>query len=459
MTYAPNSLAARDVAYTLHPYTNLAVHEQQGPLTITRGEGIYVLDDEGNRYIEGLAGLWCTSLGFSEKRLVQAATRQLETLPYSHLFAHRSTQPVIELAEALIKIAPEPMAKAFFVNSGSEAVDTAIKLVWYYNNALGRREKKKIIARRRAYHGVTVAAASLTGLAMVHDDFDLPRPGFLHTDTPCYYRYAEPGESEEAFATRLADNLDALIRAEGPDTVGAFIAEPVMGAGGVMPPPATYFEKVQAVLERYDVLMIADEVICGFGRTGNPWGSQTYGVRPDIVTCAKQLSSGYLPIGAVMVSDPVYQALLDESRKLGIFGTGYTYGGHPVSAAVALETLRIYEERDLLGHVRAVTPRFQERLRMLGEHPLAGDARGVGLIGAVELVADKHTKTQYPTERGAAKLAFAKALRHGLIVRPLPLDAVGVCPPLIVTEAEIDEIFDRLQRALDDAHSELTQAA
>ncbi|NIR30962.1 MAG: aspartate aminotransferase family protein [Gammaproteobacteria bacterium] len=459
MTYAPNSLAARDVAYTLHPYTNLAVHEQQGPLTITRGEGIYVLDDEGNRYIEGLAGLWCTSLGFSEKRLVQAATRQLETLPYSHLFAHRSTQPVIELAEALIKIAPEPMAKAFFVNSGSEAVDTAIKLVWYYNNALGRREKKKIIARRRAYHGVTVAAASLTGLAMVHDDFDLPRPGFLHTDTPCYYRYAEPGESEEAFATRLADNLDALIRAEGPDTVAAFIAEPVMGAGGVIPPPATYFEKVQAVLERYDVLMIADEVICGFGRTGNPWGSQTYGVRPDIVTCAKQLSSGYLPIGAVMVSDPVYQALLDESRKLGIFGTGYTYGGHPVSAAVALETLRIYEERDLLGHVRAVTPRFQERLRMLGEHPLAGDARGVGLIGAVELVADKHTKTQYPTERGAAKLAFAKALRHGLIVRPLPLDAVGVCPPLIVTEAEIDEIFDRLQRALDDAHSELTQAA
>ncbi len=459
MTYAPNSLAARDVAYTLHPYTNLAVHEQQGPLTITRGEGIYVWDDEGNRYIEGLAGLWCTSLGFSEKRLVEAATRQLEVLPYSHLFAHRSTQPVIELAEALIKIAPEPMAKAFFVNSGSEAVDTAIKLVWYYNNALGRRDKKKIIARRRAYHGVTVAAASLTGLAMVHDDFDLPRPGFLHTDTPCYYRYAEPGESEEAFATRLADNLDALIRAEGPDTVGAFIAEPVMGAGGVMPPPATYFEKVQAVLERYDVLMIADEVICGFGRTANMWGSQTYGIRPHIVTCAKQLSSAYLPIGAVMISDRVYQALLDESRKLGIFGTGYTYGGHPVSAAVALETLRIYEERDTLGHVRAVSPRFQERLRMLGEHPLVGDARGVGLIGAVELVADKDTKEQYPAERGAAKLAFAKALGRGLILRPLPLDAVAICPPLIVTDAEVDDIFDRLERALDDAHSELTRAA
>lgn len=459
MKHAPNSLAARDIAYTVHPYTNLALHEQQGPLTITRGEGIYVWDDEGNRYIEGLAGLWCTSLGFSEKRLVEAARRQLDVLPYSHLFAHRSTPPAIELAEALVKIAPEPMAKAFFVNSGSEAVDTAIKLVWYYNNALGRREKKKIIARRRAYHGVTVAAASLTGLDMVHDDFDLPRPGFLHTATPCYYRYAEAGESEEAFAGRLADELETLIREEGPDTVAAFMAEPVMGAGGVMPPPATYFEKVQAVLERYDVLMIADEVICGFGRTGNLWGSQTYGIRPEIVTCAKQLSSAYLPIGAVLISDRVHRALLDESRKLGIFGTGFTYGGHPVAAAVALETLRIYDERDMLGHVRGVAPRFQERLRALGGHPLVGDARGVGLIGALELVADKQTKAQYPAALGAAKLAFAKALRHGLILRPLPGDAVGVCPPLIVTEAEIDDIFDRFERALDDAQAELADAA
>jgi 4-aminobutyrate--pyruvate transaminase len=450
MTHAPNSPAARDIAYTLHPYTNLAVHEQQGPLTITRGEGIYVWDDEGNQYIEGLAGLWCTSLGFSEKRLVQAATRQLETLPYSHLFAHRSTLPVIELAEELIRIAPEPMAKAFFVNSGSEAVDTAIKLVWYYNNALGRRQKKKIIARRRAYHGVTVAAASLTGLSMAHDDFDLPWPGFLHTDTPCHYRYAEPDESEEAFASRLADNLDALIRSEGPDTVAAFIAEPVMGAGGVMPPPATYFEKVQAVLQRHDVLMIADEVICGFGRTGSMWGSQTYGIRPEMITCAKQLSSAYLPIGAVMISDRIYHALVDESRKLGVFGTGFTYGGHPVAAAVALETLRVYAERDTVGHVRSVAPRFHQRLQALGEHRLVGDTRGVGLLGGIELVANKATRESFPAARGAAKLVYAKALGHGLIVRPLPSDSVGICPPLIVNEAEVDDIFDRLERALDD---------
>jgi len=455
MSTKPSSLAARDIAYNLHPYTNLAAHEQRGPLTITRGEGIYVWDDEGNRYIEGLAGLWCTALGFSEERLVQAAERQMRTLPYSHLFAHRSTEPVIELAEKLVGMAPEPMAKAFFVNSGSEAVDTAIKLVWYYQNACGRREKKKIIARRRAYHGVTVAAASLTGLTMAHDDFDLPLARFLHTDTPCHYRYAEPEESEEAFSERLADNLDQLIRAEGPDTVGAFIAEPVMGAGGVMPPPRGYFEKVQAVLARHDVLFVADEVICGFGRTGRPWGCQTYGIRPDIVTCAKQLSSAYLPIGAVMISEPVYQALLDESRKLGVFGTGFTYGGHPVAAAVALETLRIYDERDIFAHVRALTPRFQERLQALAEHPLVGEARGVGLLGGIELVADKSTREQFPTERGAAKLVFEKALRRGLIVRALPGDALGVCPPLVITEEEIDDLFARLRGALDDAQAEL----
>jgi 4-aminobutyrate--pyruvate transaminase len=280
MTHAPNSPAAIDVAYQLHPYTNLAVHEDKGPFIITRGEGIYVFDDDGKRYIEGLAGLWCTSLGFSEPRLVQAAKRQMETLPYSHTFTHRSTLPTIELAEKLISIAPAPLTKAYFVNSGSEAVDTAIKLVWYYNNAHDRPEKKKIISRRRAYHGVTVAAGSLTALPYVWAGFDLPRPGFLQTDTPCMYRDALPGESEDDFSTRLAASLEALIEAEGPETVGGFIAEPVMGAGGVIVPPVGYFDKIQQVLKRHDVLMIADEVICGFGRTGNVWGCQTYGIAP-----------------------------------------------------------------------------------------------------------------------------------------------------------------------------------
>ncbi len=458
MSNRTDSLAKKDIAYNLHPYTNLAAHEDRGPLVITRGEGIYVWDSDGNRYIEGLAGLWCVSLGSSEPRLVEAATRQLQNLPFSHTFSHRSTEPVIELAEKLIGMAPEPMAKVYFVNSGSEAVDTAMKLVWYYNNALERPQKKKIIARKRGYHGVTIAAASLTGLPHLHNDFDLPIERVYHTDTPCYYRYAEPNESEEQFTNRLAESLEQLILSEGPDTIAAFIAEPVMGAGGVMTPPNGYFEKVQAILKRHDILMIADEVICGFGRTGNMWGSQTYGIIPDMVTCAKQLSSAYLPIGAVMISAPIYEAFVEQSRKLGVFGTGNTYGGHPVSAAVALETLKIYEERNMVGRVRDIAPRFQARLQALGEHPLIGDARGVGLIGGIEIVADKSTKQSFPPETKAAAAVEANALKNGLIARSLPSDTVGICPPLIITEAEIDDLFDRLGRALDDAMGRLKAA-
>jgi 4-aminobutyrate--pyruvate transaminase len=451
MTHAPNSLAARDVAYAMHPYTNLALHEERGPTVFTRGEGIYIWDDEGNQYLEGLAGLWCTSLGFSEQRLVDAAAKQLGTLPFAHTFAHRSSVPVIELCEALIKIAPGDMSKVFLVNSGSEAVDAAIKMIWYYNNALDRPEKKKIISRKRGYHGVTIAAGSLTAIPLMQNDFDLPLDRFLHTDTPCFYRYGKDGESEEAFATRLADSLNDLIEAEGPDTVAAFVAEPVMGAGGVLTPPATYFEKVQKVLARHDVLMVADEVICGFGRTGNMWGSQTYGIKPDIVTCAKQLSSAYLPIAAVMISDPIYQAFVEQSRKLGAYGSGHTYGGHPVSAAVALETLKIYEERDIVGHVREVTPRFQTRLHDLADHPLVGEARGIGLIGAVEIVADKNSREQFPADVKAGAIVAEKIFEHGLIVRGLPGDAVATCPPLIIEDNQIDELFDKFERGLDDA--------
>ena len=450
MSYLPNSPAAKDVAYALHPYTNLAAHEELGPMIITRGEGIYVWDDDGNKYIEGLAGLWCVSLGFSEQRLIDAATKQLQELPYSHIFAHRSTHAVIELAERLLSISPEPMSKVFFTNSGSEAVDTAIKFVWYYNNALGRTEKKKIISRRRGYHGVTLAGSSLTAIPLMQNDFDVPLARFIHTDTPNHYRYGEDGESEEAFATRLANNLEQLILDEGPDTVASLIAEPVMGAGGVMPPPKTYFEKIQEVLKRHDVLLVADEVICGFGRTGNMWGSQTYDLTPDIVTCAKQLSSGYLPIAAVMISEDIYRAFVEQSKKHGALGMGYTYGGHPVAAAVALETLKIYEERDILSHVRSVSPRFQQRLHDLGDHPLVGEARGVGLIGGLEIVADKASKALFdPNVKSAAKV-FENAMQHGLIVRALPSDTVGICPPLIITEPEVDTLFDRLQQALDD---------
>ncbi len=455
MSYAPNSPAARDVAYMLHPYTNLSVHETKGPLIMARGEGVYLYDDEGKEYLEGLAGLWCVSLGFSEQRLVDAATKQLQTLPFSHIFTHRSTPPVIELAERLIGIAPEPLAKVFFANSGSEAIDTAIKFAWYYNNALGRPEKKKIISRKRAYHGVTIAGGSLTALAYVQNGFDLPISGVLHCGTPCHYRDSLPGESEEDFATRLAEELDQLIIDEGPETVAAFFAEPVMGAGGVMVPPKTYFDKIQPVLKKHEVLMVADEVICGFGRTGNMWGSETYGIRPDILTCAKQLSSAYLPISAVMISQPVYDAFAEQASKLGNFGTGFTYGGHPVSAAVALETLKIYESDDILSQVRGVMGRFQDRIRQLADHRLVGEGRGVGLMGALELVADKDTKESFPAALKVGPQVVENAITEGLILRPCPGDIIGICPPLIIKESEIDILFDRLTAALDKTESQL----
>ena len=449
----------KDIAHALHPYTNLAAHEEQGPLVITRGEGVYVWDDQNNRYLEGLAGLWCVSLGFSEERLAKAAADQFAALPYSHTFAHRSTEPVIALSEKLIEIAPEPMTRAFFLNSGSEAIDAMIRFTWYYNNGRGLPKKKKIISRKRGYHGVTVAGGSLTAIPLMQNDFDLPLERMIHTDPAGYYRYGQPGESEEAFASRLADNLEQLIINEGPDTIAAFVAEPVMGAGGVMLPPATYFGKIQAVLDKYDVLMVADEVICGFGRTGNMWGSQTYDIRPDMVTCAKQLSSGYLPISALMISDKVYEVLKAQSRKHGALGIGYTYGGHPVSCAVALETLKIYEERDTVGHVRSVAPRFQERLAQLGSSPLVGEARGVGLIGALELVMDKNSKEQSPAEVKAGATLAARAQAWGLIVRALPGDVIGICPPLIITEAQIDELFDSLAEAVSETEGLLRRAA
>lgn len=450
MTELGNSAASRDKAYFLHPYTNLDLHETQGPLIIERGEGVRVFDDSGKEYIEGLASLWCVSLGWGEERLVEAATKQMRKLPTYHVFGHKSHEPGIDLAERLIKLAPVPMSKAFFANSGSEANDTAVKLIWYYNNALGRPEKKKIISRVKGYHGVTVATASLTGLPNNHRDFDLPIARILHTDCPHHYRFAEAGESEEDFATRLADSLENFILAEGPDTIAAMFAEPVMGAGGVIVPPATYFAKIQAVLKKYDILLVADEVICGFGRTGNFWGSQTFGIQPDILTCAKQLSSGYLPISAVLVSDAVYRACVDESRKIGTFGHGYTYSAHPVAAAVAIETLKIYEERDIVGHVRNVTPLFQRRLKGLADHPLVGEARGVGLIGAIELVADKATKTPFDPVGRAGATVNAQAQENGLITRAMG-DTLALCPPLIIDEADINAMFDRLTKSLDAA--------
>jgi 4-aminobutyrate--pyruvate transaminase len=451
MTIRPNSAAARDIANTLHPYTDLVTHQVDGPVIMARGKGIHVWDEEGREYIEAVAGLWCAALGFDNERLAKAAYDQLRTLPFYHSFTAKSHGPLIELSEMLISRAPVPMARVIFANSGSEANDTAIKMAWYYNNALGRPQKKKIVGRLKGYHGITVASASLTGLPVNHRSFDVPLPGFVHTITPHFYHGALEGESEEAFATRCADELDKLILAEGPDTVAAMFAEPIMGAGGVIVPPRDYFPKIQAVLKKHDVLFVADEVICGFGRTGNYWGTQTFDMQPDIITCAKALSASFLPISATMVNDRVFQALAAESHKIGTFGHGYTYSGHPVPAAVAIETLKIYDEINIADHARTVGAHMQAELhRRFADHELVGDVRGAGLIGAIELVADKTAHRNFdPALKMGGRLGKL-AETHGVISRSLSNDTLAFSPPLIITEAEVTEMLNRFERALDE---------
>jgi len=444
----PNSIEARDIAYHLHPYTNAKKHRETGPLVIERGHGIYVTDSNGHTYIEAMAGLWSVALGFSEKRLIAAATRQMETLPFYHTFTHKSHGPVIDLAERLVGMAPVPMSKAFFTNSGSEANDTALKLIWYRSNALGQPQRKKVISRERAYHGVTIAAASLTGLAGNHRSFDLPIPGILRTGCPHHWRDAEAGESEEAFATRRAEELEQLILREGPETIAAFWGEPVQGAGGVVVPPRTYWEKVQKVLRKYDILLVADEVICGFGRTGRMFGSQTFGIEPDIMLLSKQLSSSYLPISALVANERVIAPIVEESDRLGTLGHGFTAGGHPVAAAVALETLKIIEERGLVEHAAGVGSRLLAGLTGLADHPLVGEVRGVGLLAAIELVVDKSRKQALPAPGQLGTLVNAQLQAHGVIGRNM-VDAVAFCPPLIITAAEVDELVARVRRALD----------
>ncbi|MBL8587335.1 MAG: aspartate aminotransferase family protein [Methylobacteriaceae bacterium] len=442
------NLQTRDVETLVHPYTNLAAFRDKGPLVLERGAGVRLYDVDGKDYIEGMAGLWCTSLGYGNAELVEAARAQMERLPFTHLFGGKSHDPAIELAEKLKEIAPVPISKVFFASSGSEANDTQVKLVWYMNNALGRPKKKKIISRLKGYHGVTVASASLTGLPNNHIDWDLPIAGVMHASCPHHYRFAQPGESETDFATRLAAELEEMIQREGPDTVAAFIAEPVMGAGGVIVPPETYYEKIQAVLRKYDVLFIADEVICGFGRLGAMFGSTVMKMAPDTISVAKALTSAYLPLSAVMINEPMYQALLDESRKIGTFGHGTTYSGHPVAAAVAMKTLEIYERDRILDRVGKLIPRFWKRLDALRGHPLVGEVRGAGFVAGVELVADKSTKRNFPPKRMVCPSIVSMAEEEGLIVRAIG-ETIAICPPLIITEAEVDELFDKLTRALD----------
>jgi 4-aminobutyrate--pyruvate transaminase len=453
MDLRPNSDEARDIAYHFHGYTDAQKHEDVGPLIIDRGEGCYVFDSHGKRYIEGMAGLWSVAVGFNEKRLIDVAHEQMKKLPYYHNFAHRSHGPAIDLAEKLIEIAPVPMSKIFYTNSGSEANDTIVKMVWYRSNALGKPGKKKIISRMRGYHGVTVASASMTGLPNNHRSFDLPLEGILHTTCPHYWREGQEDETEAAFATRCAQDLDDMIEAEGPDTVAAFIAEPVMGAGGVVVPPATYWEKIQAVLAKYDILLIADEVICGFGRTGNMFGSTTYDIKPDILTMSKQITSSYFPFSAFMINNRVYDPIAEESGKIGVLGHGYTAGGHPVGAAVALENIKIIEERDLVTNAAERGAELQAGLANFADHPLVGEARGVGLIAALELIAPAGRESEFAAGKLGAQMN-AIMLENGLMSRNM-LDAVAFCPPLIVTSEQVTEMMNIVHRSLKTLTSEI----
>jgi len=438
----------RDVNSVLHPYTNLVKFRESGPMVIERGKGVRVFDESGKDYIEAMAGLWCTSLGWGENELAETAAEQMRKLSFGHLFAGKSHEPAIALAEKLKELAPFPVGKVFFANSGSEANDTQIKLYWYAANARGETKKKKILSRQKAYHGVTLASASLTGLPNNHRSFDLPFNFAIHADCPHYYRSAEVGESEADYSHRLARNLEALIQREGPDTIAAMIAEPILGAGGVILPPDGYFDEIMRVLDRHGIPLIDDEVITGFGRTGNWFGCGTYGFEPDSMSIAKALSSAYLPISAVLLSPELSEIIERESGKIGTFGHGFTYTGHPVAAAVALKTIEIYLRRDIIGHVRHVAPLFQRRLHALSEHPMVGEAVGIGLIGAIEFSANKAKKQSFEPARMVAAQVGRYCEAEGLIVRPLLGDRIAVCPPLVIDEAEIGELFDRFERAL-----------
>jgi 4-aminobutyrate--pyruvate transaminase len=451
----PDSLARADITNELHPYADARLHERIGPIVIDRGEGIYVYDTTGKEYIEGMAGLWSVAVGFNEPRLVQAAAAQMAKLPYYHMFGHKSHEPVIRLAEKLVAMTPPQLTRVFFTNSGSEAVDTTVKMVWYANNALGRPKKKKFLARQKAYHGITVASGSLTGLPGNHRDFDLPAIPVRHLTCPHFYRFGAAGETEAQFTARLLSEAESVILAEGPETVAAFIGEPLMGAGGVMPPPQGYWQGIEALCRKYDILLVADEVINGFGRLGSSFGSVHYGFKPDLMVVSKQITSSYAPLAAVLFTEAVYGAIADNSAKIGTFGHGFTTSGHPLAMAVALENLKIIEERDLMGQAARVGAFMQKELRKLASHPLVGEVRGEGLIAGLELVEDKSSKRSFDPQLKVGFKAFDLAQRNGLVVRAIG-DTIALCPPLIITEAQVQEVIARLKTTLDQTAAALS---
>ena len=454
-TLKPNSAEARDVLFHLHSQTNPSLHAETGPLIMARGEGIHVFDAGGKRYLEAMAGLWCASLGFSHPRLKAAAAEAYDRFGYYHSFNHKTPAVAIDLAEQLVALSPIPDAQAYFATSGSEATETMVKLAWVYHAARGEPGRRKIIARDRGFHGSTIVAASMCGLPRMHREFGLPLPGFLHTHCPDPYRGLRPGETEADFVTRLAGDLEAMILAEGPQTIAAFIAEPINAGGGIVVPPQGYFAAMEAVLRRYGILVLADEVVCGFGCTGNWFGCETVGMTPDMVALAKGLSSSYFPISAVLLGRPVRDALAEMNKAGELFGHGFTNSAHPVGAAIALETLAVYREMDVVAHVRAMGARLRAGLEAIAARSaIVGDVRGAGLMIGVELVVDPATRTAFaPTLKVGARFDAA-ALENGLIIRAMG-DTIGFCPPLIIDAAGVDEALELTARTLATVEADL----
>ena len=437
-------------AHHLPPFSDRAQLHEQGPRIITGAEGVHLWDSEGNRILDGMAGLWCVALGYGREELVEAAARQMRELPYYNLFFQTAHPPALELAAAIAELTPAGLNHVFFTGSGSEANDTMLRMVRHYWALKGRPEKKMIISRVNAYHGSTVAGASLSGMRFMHEQGDLPIPGIVHIAQP--YWFAEGGDmSPEDFGLWAADQLEAKILELGVDNVAAFIAEPIQGAGGVIIPPDSYWPRVREILARHDILFVADEVICGFGRTGEWFGSDYYGLAPDMLTIAKGLTSGYIPMGGLVVRDSIVEVL----SAGGDFNHGFTYSGHPVAAAVGLETLRILREEGIVERVRTQTaPYLQARLRELADHPLVGEVRGLGMLGAIELVEDRASRRRYPAERGVGMRCRKHCFEQGLVMRAVG-DTMIIAPPLVLDRDGVDELVEKARRCLDLTLAEL----
>ena len=463
----PNyTLEEMDRQSLFHPLTSIATHMKSGPLIVNQGRGVRLRDHKGRELIDCSAGLWCVNVGYGRSEIAEAARDAIENLNYYHLFGSASTEPIIRLADRILALFRDHagaghLARVFFGCSGSDANDTNVKLVRYYNNLRGRPAKKKIIGRHGGYHGLTCASGSLTGIPVYHKAWDLPLEGFLHTSCPHFYRFAEPGETEAAFCDRMLADLEALIEREGADTIAAFIAEPIMGTGGVLLPPAGYFERVQQVLERHDILFIVDEVITGFGRTGQWFATGLYELKPDIVTLAKGLTSAYFPLSASVISSRIWEVLERASPEHGPVMHGFTYSGHPVGGAIGLANLEIMTKEGMIENAARVGPYLLGRLReTVGEHPYIGDLRGVGLILAAEFMADRDRRRPFDPAANVHRIVAAKGLEHGLMIRPLPfIEVLPFSPPLCISEADCDLVVERFARALDAATPELRRLA